>query len=1076
MADILLFPNISFDEKDVGPRPVTAIAGNRIGVVGEFMKGPNNQFTLVASQDDLIKLFGKDIRNGSLAVQTAMDQGALDFGIRRVMGTGIPAGGHLKLNLSGTAGSSGKVVLFATSGIVPVLGNGTTSKEEVARRIADGVQGTNVAGLSATVQGNVVNMQSVFDGLPIMFRFVDPANPAGTLNNPGLLLRNSNGQIIAPDTVVRMAGSALEVKVDYDESAIQGVLTVNGAGSADGDDLVVQIGSETRTVARNATSLAKLSVGTALANNETLRVTIGSVTKEVKKDNNQTSAALMASLEAAFAAANPDFLNYLNVEDGSGNDAGKLLVSSKANVPFTGGETAVNLSVLVLPASEGAAVTGVASWDNSGKVEPVVTSAAGFAANLASKFQNLPGLVVTASNATLTVKPASGISLVNEVKLSTLGDVSASWSTDYLRPVQGVADSVHLHIMVGAEADVAQGTSTAASIAEALATSINGTGLPLAVQIDSNGQVLQLTSRFNGLDGNKALICLAQYVNNILAVVGYGTAGVLSAQYRPNVPGVNFTDLSNSSAVKLGGAAVSPSKGEATFRRRKFVRAVAVGTLAAGSGANNGKAILTLTSGEIALNNNHKLDLSGLTCVMNVGAAVNNVASSLVVARLNSGILELATVENASDTNNEVVIGRYTLTGAYNSNTNLGTFNTQDEGKAVNGDIIRVVAASEGKWSENLAVTVQPAQNQGILITATYGNPTDENYVAETYEVRLGLDGTLDSAVPYPLVVETANSSLIRVTYVGGTPEGKVAQVYGQTLKLVGGADGPPASPEDYIRVINSMGLDPVNIIIASGNTHPRVRSALVAQAEAADEVSGLRIAVLAADRRLSASRAANLTQGLDSAYAVMVGGWATYTGRDGLAPLSTPPDGFYAGHLAATSRIEVSPAARSSSPKFEKIKEVDIPSPGSQSYNAYTAARIEMIILDQATGVFHCLNGRSLSTDKAWQWISLRRVYNYIRANVFQNLQFAKSEPNNPELRSRVANVIDQFLFIMQTKQEISGYQPTKVDSENNPTNLVAQGMMRVDVFFSPVYPADFITVGLHRVIPVSLTVQTGQ
>jgi hypothetical protein len=262
--------------------------------------------------------------------------------------------------------------------------------------------------------------------------------------------------------------------------------------------------------------------------------------------------------------------------------------------------------------------------------------------------------------------------------------------------------------------------------------------------------------------------------------------------------------------------------------------------------------------------------------------------------------------------------------------------------------------------------------------------------------------------------------------------------------------------------------------LIASGSTLPQVRNALIRQAEESDETSGLRIAVLSADRRLSPHAAGTLTQYMDSKHAVMVGGHVTYNGRDDLMPLSVPPDGFYAGHLAVTP-IHVSPAGRTSSPAFKNITAVDIPSPGTLAYNEYTKARIEMIIPDQISSSFHCLNGRSLSKDPAWAWISLRRTYNYIRSNAFSILQFAKSEPNSAQLRSRVSSSISNFMYLMRAAGQIESVVKIQADDENNTPKQVAAGILRVDIYFVPVYPADFIKVGIHRrVIPIALEGQT--
>lgn len=1057
MADILLFPNIAFDESDVGPRPIVPVTGNRIGVVGEFMKGANGQFLLVDTPENLIKILGKDRRNGSLAMQTAMDQGARDFGVRRVMGAGVNGGAYLKFALSGSAGTSGRVFLLSTAAPVPLVGNEVTQKETVAKLIAAGISKSGVAGLVARAAGgNLLNIQSSVSDLPLMFRMVNPNDIRSTVGDSGLVLKYaSNQQPVPANSIIRLSGGNLDLIVDYDQSAVKSNVTITVPAQNPSGNVSLVVGGVTKTTSYRATSSASVGFTTNPVQGDTLTVKIGNDQQVYTVPANPTPQSVIDGIVALFAASSSAEMDYVTVTRNNNNN--NLVITAKDNVPFA--QQAITLSK-----------TGTAVWGNLSQpsIDPVLKTAKALADDLVRQF----GAELDAKNVVLNVDSSNNLvvsakdsmSVAVSVSATKTGTLTVGVDTAVLSPLTGLANSVNLHVLVGAEAGVTQDITTANSLLRDLSESASNRQLAVDVALDEQLNELSLVTRFApsqsaSLRGNESLLILSQVnSNNVLSVIGSGTAGELSVQYRPAVNGSSYVALANGAAQPYGGALQGPQKSVITFERKLFLRAVA----SASAALANGTVTLTFAAGEVKISGT-TYPLATKTCVF------TSVISTKIVAYVdNNGSILLKSATGAAA--NEVEVGSY-LTSAVGSE---GTFTS---GQAVNGDILRVEAASEGFWGNDINCNLQyTANTKDVVLDVSYNNSQDpDNLDAQSLSFRLtDKDALAGVNGAYPEIIAAQNSNLVRVYYVGNTEEGKQAELHAVSKKLVGGHDGPPPRLEDYVRVINAMGLDPVNILIAPGQTHPTIRERLRLQAEQSNEITGLRIAVLSARKGLQPAAAAQETNGFDSAYAVMVGGWSTYTGRSDLEALSVPPDGFYAGHLAVTP-VQASPAARTTSPSFRGIKAVDTVV-GAQAFNEYTKARLEMIIADQATQVFHCLNGRSLAIDSAWQWISMRRIYNYIRSNAFKNLQFAKSEPNNEELRRSVANTVDQLLFNMRNKRQIDSYQPTKVDSENNPPNMVAQGFMRVDMFFTPLYPADFITVGLHRVVSVSLTVQTGQ
>lgn len=88
-----LFPSFSFDESNVGPRPVRTAALDRIGLVGVFSRGPVNP--QIVGPKEAETLYGLDSTEGSAHLQAILDQGVTDLVISRVLPLGAPQQGKM---------------------------------------------------------------------------------------------------------------------------------------------------------------------------------------------------------------------------------------------------------------------------------------------------------------------------------------------------------------------------------------------------------------------------------------------------------------------------------------------------------------------------------------------------------------------------------------------------------------------------------------------------------------------------------------------------------------------------------------------------------------------------------------------------------------------------------------------------------------------------------------------------------------------------------------------------------------------------------------------------------------------
>ena len=94
------FPNVSFTESIVGPLPFNSEWRNTIGVAGVFSRGPVGP-SRINNRADYAYLFGEDNSAGALFIRQAMQQGATNFVISRVMPNPLRSAGAVSLQ-SGT--------------------------------------------------------------------------------------------------------------------------------------------------------------------------------------------------------------------------------------------------------------------------------------------------------------------------------------------------------------------------------------------------------------------------------------------------------------------------------------------------------------------------------------------------------------------------------------------------------------------------------------------------------------------------------------------------------------------------------------------------------------------------------------------------------------------------------------------------------------------------------------------------------------------------------------------------------------------------------------------------------------
>ncbi len=111
----------------------------------------------------------------------------------------------------------------------------------------------------------------------------------------------------------------------------------------------------------------------------------------------------------------------------------------------------------------------------------------------------------------------------------------------------------------------------------------------------------------------------------------------------------------------------------------------------------------------------------------------------------------------------------------------------------------------------------------------------------------------------------------------------------------------------------------------------------------------------------------------------------------------------------------------------------------------------------------------RTLSSDPAWRYINVRRLFNYLEESILQGTDWVVFEPNDPNLWSKIRRTIAGFLVNEWRKGALFGGTPgeaffVKCDGETNPAEGIDAGQVVCEIGIAPVKPAEFVIFRLSQ------------
>lgn len=197
-----------------------------------------------------------------------------------------------------------------------------------------------------------------------------------------------------------------------------------------------------------------------------------------------------------------------------------------------------------------------------------------------------------------------------------------------------------------------------------------------------------------------------------------------------------------------------------------------------------------------------------------------------------------------------------------------------------------------------------------------------------------------------------------------------------------------------------------------------------------------------------------------DSMFAALYYPWIEIQNPAGKGRISTPPSAYVAGLYA---RVDGERGVHKA--------------PANEILRGAVALEIEVNDAEQGTlnpdGI-NCIRSfpgrgirvwgaRTLSSDVNWNYINVRRLFNFVERSIFTSTQWVVFEPNDMDLWERVKRTLNAFLTNVWRSGALFGATPeeafyVKCDAELNTQATRDLGQLIVEVGLAPVKPAEFV------------------
>lgn len=387
---------------------------------------------------------------------------------------------------------------------------------------------------------------------------------------------------------------------------------------------------------------------------------------------------------------------------------------------------------------------------------------------------------------------------------------------------------------------------------------------------------------------------------------------------------------------------------------------------------------------------------------------------------------------------------------------------------------LTIRAIGEGAWGNRVRITIEqvpvtPSKDVFTLTVDYYragaADPANDEPARQEVFEDLEVDESSPNFVDKR--VNHGNSNLIHVEVAGGA-NALPADVQDQQLDGVAGSDGAmPLLAADYtgrstigertgLEAFNESRYDDVAILYAPGVADPATYGPVVSHCE----LSKYRFAVI--DSKQNEANISNLKprDDRDTKYAAFYYPWIRVIDAETGARKEVPPGGHVCGIYARTDierGVWKAPANEVVRGAVELKYKIDHATQGVLNPRGVNVIRP---FPGRGRRVW---GARTMSSDAAWKYVNVRRLFIFLEASIFRGTQWVVFEPNNESLWARVRQTIEQFLrtqwragALMGTKEAEAFF--VKCDRTTMTQDDIDNGRLIVVIGVAPVKPAEFV------------------
>ncbi|MFJ6614311.1 phage tail sheath family protein [Streptomyces sp. NPDC091289] len=392
-------------------------------------------------------------------------------------------------------------------------------------------------------------------------------------------------------------------------------------------------------------------------------------------------------------------------------------------------------------------------------------------------------------------------------------------------------------------------------------------------------------------------------------------------------------------------------------------------------------------------------------------------------------------------------------------------------------------------------VAAKPGTGDGLSVEiadAEGENPPEDRFrllvrqggkAVETYDVS-----TRKNVKGY-LVTQTRDSKLIQVTEQPGTAQSRPEK---QTVALAPATAGAPGTGSGVARIDASEyvgdasartgfagleAIDEITMVAVPDLMSAFQRGDIDAEGVKTVQLAvishceqmGDRVAVLDTPPGMNAQRVRtwrNEDAGYDSRYATLYYPWVKVfdpaSGRNSLVPPS--------GHVAGVWARSDGERGVHKAPANEVIRgAVDLEirlSKGEQ--DLLNPIGVNCVRAFPGRGI-RIWGARTLSSDPAWRYLNVRRLFNYLEESILLGTQWVVFEPNDDRLWSSIRRNVTAFLTEEWRRGALFGRTAeeafyVRCDRSNNPQESIDLGQVVCEIGVAPVKPAEFVIFRLSQ------------